>query len=118
MTTFLVLYRWTDVPEEEMEILTLEQGRAAIETRRRWAEQAGSAVVDPGSSLGTARRFTAGAGLSLVDPEFSGYSILQATDADALRALLDSHPFHGEPGVVIDALEIVPIPGILQARDG
>jgi hypothetical protein len=41
-----------------------------------------------------------------------GYSIMQADTADELRSLLESHPHHKAPGAVIEAHQILELPGM------
>ena len=103
MPNYLVLYRSTAAPGEQM-AGTEEEMQASMEAWMAWGAAAGEQLVEFGSpTMPTGD----------VDPGPSGwvggYSILQADDLQALDAVLEGHP-HKAHGV-IEVLEILPMPG-------
>jgi len=105
MTKYLVLYRSGTTAQEQMAQSSPEQAQEGMEAWTRWAEQAGSGVVDLGSPLGVVEP-----GGDTGDP-VGGYSILQAESADALQRLLQGHP-HRAMGGTIETLEFLSMPGM------
>jgi hypothetical protein len=92
MARFLVTYVGGAMPHDP-EIMA--QARAAF---MAWAEQTGSALVDPGAPVRTVAVLASGAPADEVS--VSGYSIIEADDVDAAKALLASHPFLGRGGTL------------------
>ena len=68
-----------------------EEQKQAMEPWMAWAERAGSALVDPGSPLMGGLTLSK-SGSSPSDKGVVGYSILQAEDMQAAKALLGDHP--------------------------
>jgi hypothetical protein len=108
MTKFMVLYRSEMSAREMMGGATPEQAQAGMDAWMNWAAKAGDAIVDMGSPLADAANLGPSGPSS---PHVTGFSILQADSADALRAVLDGHP-HLEMGGSIEILEFLPIPGM------
>ena len=92
MARFLVIYHGSEMPHDP-EIMA--QAKAAFE---RWVEEVGEAVVDPGAPLRMVAQ------VSKDDPgepvDVSGYSIIEAENAEAAVALLQSHPFVARGGIL------------------
>ena len=109
MTKFMVLYRSTVSAQEQMAAGTPEQAQAGMDAWMTWAGKAGDAIVDLGSPL--SEDAWVGPGSAGDSMHITGFSILQAEDADALTAILDGHPQLGMGGS-IEVLEFLPIPGM------
>jgi hypothetical protein len=108
MPKYMILYRSTMSPEEQMG--TPEQAQEGMEAWMQWAGQAGSALVDMGSPLGSvATEGTAGeTGVAVC-----GYSVLEADSVAAVKKTLDEHPHLSAPGgSFIEILEYLPVPGM------
>ncbi len=109
MSKFIVLYR---APQsEDWASATPEEMQKGMEPWMAWAERCGSALVDMGSPLGGGQRLTP-AGDGDAESMILGYSMLEAEDMAAARALLDGHP-HLEwgPNCEIDVYECVQMGG-------
>lgn len=68
-----------------------EEQKQAMEPWMAWAERVGSALVDPGSPLMGGLTLSK-SGSSPSERGVVGYSILQAEDMQAAKALLEDHP--------------------------
>ncbi|WP_306232351.1 YciI family protein [Agrococcus beijingensis] len=109
MPKYLVLYH-ADVSAEQQMQQSPEEGQAEMQEWMAWAESAGQAIVDLGTPLGNGRTVGgSGAGASS-SSTVAGYSMLDAADADAAAALMQSHP-HLKTGT-IEVLEALEIPGM------
>src|SRR5437763_14374549 len=111
MAKFMILYRSSMSATEQMSSGTPEQAQEGMAAWMRWAEKAGSAVVDLGSPLGNTRLVPAGAGSSTGEP-IGGFSIVEADSADDVAKLFDDHPHLQMPGAVIEVLEYLQMPGM------
>ena len=74
-----------------MATASAEDQKKAVEPWMAWAERCGSALVDPGSPLMGGQTLSK-SGSSSSGRGVVGYSILQAEDMEAAKALLVSHP--------------------------
>jgi hypothetical protein len=108
MATYLVLYH-SDVSAEQQMQQSDDDAQASMQEWNEWAGRAGSALVDFGAPVGNARRVSS-AGASSADSTVGGYSIVEASDADAAAALMDGHP-HLKVGT-IEVLEAIDLPGM------
>lgn len=108
MAKFILLYNGPATPMEQM---TPEQGQAVMEKWQAWMGRVGDALIDVGAPMAN--------GEAMVDDgspgtatQLNGYSIVEASDTDAAKALLDDHPFlsdrTGEFSVEIH--ELLPVP--------
>ncbi len=108
MAKFIMLYRGeaTDMgdmsPEEQQEVMA-KWGE--------WMQRVGPALSDVGAPFGP--------GASVVDDgsmaspsSMSGYSIVEAADLDAAKALTSGHPYlsEGKGDYAIDIFELMPVP--------
>ena len=110
MTKFMVLY-WSDVSaRDQMAGATAEQAQAGVDAWMTWAAKAGDAIVDLGAPLADAAYIGAGSAGG-ASGHVTGFSILQAESADAVRSVLDGHP-HLEWGGSIEVLEFLSMPGM------
>jgi hypothetical protein len=95
MAKFLVTYHGAGAPQSE------EEGRQAMAAFMTWADEVGSALVDPGAPLGgSAVVSSAGAANGVAEGPASGYSVIEAEDLAAAAALLRDHPFVGRGGAL------------------
>jgi len=110
MPKFILLYNGPATPQEEM---SEEQSKAAMAKWGEWMEKAKSSIVDIGTPLAN--------GASVVDDgsegtptEMSGYSIVQADNLEAAKALVDGHPFLSDKTgkFSIEIFEMLPVPGM------
>ena len=94
MKKFIVTYHAPASAMEQMAQMataSAEEQKQAVEPWTTWAERCGSALVDPGSPLMGGQTLSK-SGSSPSDKGFVGYSILQAEDMQAAKALLEGHP--------------------------
>ncbi len=92
MARFLVTYHGSGMPDDPELMEQAKQGFLA------WVGQAGSAIVDPGAPLQMVRQVSSGSPETPV--EIGGYSIIEADDADAAAAVLQSHPYVARGGTL------------------
>jgi hypothetical protein len=111
MSKYLVLYRASASPAEQMANATPEQMQAGMDAWMSWSKRAGDSLVDLGAPLGSGRHIDNGSS-SGSDTDVRGFSILQADSADAVFELLRDHPHFQTPGErSIEVLEFMPVPG-------
>ena len=108
MKKFILVFHAPASAMEEMAKMgsaSAQEQKAAMEPWVAWAERAGSALLDQGSPLMGGQTLSA-SGSSTSDKGVVGYSILQAEDMEAAKALLQGHP-HLEwvPGGEIEVYE-------------
>ena len=110
MAKYMVLYRSSTPPRDQMANLSPEQAKAGMEAWMTWAGKAGSAIVDLGApvqSVGSVGK----AGPS--GWPIGGFSILEADSVDGVKKVLDDHPQLSMPGEAsIEILEFLPVPGM------
>lgn len=108
MPKYIMLYRGAAT---DMSQMTQEQSQEEMDRWGAWMGKIGPALADPGAPFGE--------GASVVDDgsdgspvELSGYTIVEADDMDAARALTDGHPYirEGEGNYAIDLFELIPMP--------
>lgn len=92
MARYLVIYHGSEMPHDP-EIMA--QAKAAFE---RWVGEVGAAVVDPGAPLRMVAQVSSSGADEPVD--VSGYSIIEAENAEAAVALLQRHPFVARGGIL------------------
>ena len=91
MAKFVVLYHAPRSAIDKMKDMTPEDIQKGMEPWVAWAAKCGAALVDFGSPLGAGLRLTKG-GASASQNDVTGYSILEAADMDAAKAMLSDHP--------------------------
>src|SRR5215471_13786829 len=95
MAKFLVTYHGSEMSHDP------EAMARAREAFMQWAGQVGSALVDPGAPIQSTRTIAAnGMGDGPADGPYSGWSVIEAPDADAAVNLLRDHPFISRGGVL------------------
>ncbi len=110
MNKFMVLYRSDVSAADQMAGASAEQAQAGMDAWMAWAGKAGEAIVDLGAPLAEAAYIGPGSAGG-ASGHVTGFSILQAESADAVRSVLDGHP-HLEMGGSIEVLEFLSIPGM------
>lgn len=92
MSKFLVTYHGGGMPSDPAE------AAKAREAFGEWLQKAGSAVTDPGAPLQPATQVSNGSPEPRV--AIGGYSVIEATDVEAARQILRSHPFVARGGTL------------------
>jgi len=108
MARFIMVYKGEAT---DMADMTREQMTDVMTKWAEWMEGVGPALSDVGAPFGP--------GASLVDDgslgtavSLTGYSIVEADDMAAAKALADDHPFlsEGKGDYSIDMYELMPVP--------
>lgn len=108
MAKFLILYKGEAT---DMSDMTPEQSQAVMAKWADWMGKVGPAVADIGTPLG--------AGSSVLDNgsegtagSLTGYSIIEASDMEAAKALTDGDPYLSDNDglYAIDIYEMMPVP--------
>ncbi|HEU5418505.1 MAG TPA: YciI family protein [Streptosporangiaceae bacterium] len=89
MTKFIYLYRG---PAAAMSGRTPEQGAARMAAFSAWMQQAGPALIDVGSPFGTSASVRDD-GTEGTARDLTGYTIVEASDLAAAKALTSGLPF-------------------------
>jgi len=107
--SYMLLYNG---PATDMEDMAPEEMQAVMQKWQAWMEGVGDALTDMGAPTAN--------GVAVVDDgsegtptQLNGYSIVQAEDIDAAKALVDGHPFlsAGTGDFSVEIHELMPIPG-------
>jgi len=107
MAKFIYLYRGPATPMSDR---TPEQGAERQAAFGAWMERVGAALVDVGSPFGTSASVrddgTEGTAGDLI-----GYTIVEADDLAAAKALTDGLPFlaNGEGRCAVEIFELLPM---------
>ena len=108
MAKFMMVYKGEAT---DMADMTPKQSQAVMAAWGVWMQKVGAALVDIGTPFGP--------GSSLVDDgstgtaeSATGYSIVEAPDMAAARALADGHPYlsEGNGNYAVDIYELLPVP--------
>ena len=102
MPQYMLLYRG---PQPDMSAMTPEIGKAVMDQWNAWFGKVGSAMKDGGSPV-VPHAHVGKAGATV---DVNGYSIVEASDLSAAKALLSGHPHLADPAHSLDILEITPI---------
>jgi uncharacterized protein YciI len=107
MSKYLFLYRGPATP---MDQFTPEQSAEQLQAWGTWMERLGPALTDAGAPFG-ARDAVAGDGKTATPSDQNGYSIVEAENLAAARALTDKHPFltAGDTRFSVEIFELVPM---------
>ena len=108
MSKFLYLYRG---PATAMDDFTPEQGAEQARAWGEWMGKVGPALADGGAPFG-ARAAVSDDGTSPEPSDQNGYTIVEADDLAAARALTAGHPFlaEGKGRFSIEIFELAPMP--------
>lgn len=107
MPSFMFLYRG---PQPDMAAMTPEIGKAVMDEWNAWFGTVGEAMKDGGTPLMPGGNVGSGSGEKPVDA--NGYSVVEAADLAAAKALLNGHPHLKDPKNSVDVLELMPVPGM------
>ena len=110
MKKFMLLYLAPQPAEEHMSA-DPEEMKKTMEPWMAWKEKYGDAIVDFGVPLGKGANVGKGGG-SDRKTQVGGYSIIQAENIDAAKALVVDHPFLMGEGASVEVLEMMPVPGM------
>ena len=108
MPKFMMVYKGEAT---DMSDMTQEQAAEVMVKWGAWMQKVGPALSDIGTPFGP--------GASIVDDgttgtatSLTGYSIVEAADMGAARALADGHPYlsEGNGNYAIDVYELMPVP--------
>ena len=91
MKKFIVIYHAGAASWDLMKDASPEDMQKGMEQWMAWAAKCGDGLVDMGSPLGGGQRLSR-SGSSPSDRGVIGYSVLQAEDMEAAKALLAEHP--------------------------
>lgn len=95
MARFLVTYHAGEMPHDPESML---QAREAF---MQWAGKTGDALVDAGAPVQSTRTVSSeGTQDGPAEGPFSGWSVIEAADAQAAADILSDHPFIGRGGVL------------------
>lgn len=110
MKKFMILYNGPATPAEQM---APEKVQEVMSAWKVWMEKIGNAMVDMGTPLAD--------GVAVVDDGttgvatlLSGYSVIQAEDMEAAKALVADHPFLSDKTgkFSVEVHEMLPVPGM------
>ncbi|HUA13030.1 MAG TPA: YciI family protein [Candidatus Sulfotelmatobacter sp.] len=107
MKKFILLYKGPATPMDQM---SEEQNKTQMQAWQAWAGKAGSGLVDMGSPMANGSAVVDD-GSSSTASDLNGYSIIQAEDMNAAKAMLEGHPFLSDKSgkFSIEVFELVPI---------
>ncbi|MBD77787.1 MAG: hypothetical protein CL840_02445 [Crocinitomicaceae bacterium] len=92
MSKFIVIYHAPAEAMEAMAMATPEEKAEGMKPWMAWAERCGAQLLDMGAPLMGGQRLSPDGSSSPSTKEVTGYSILEAENMDAAKALLDGHP--------------------------
>lgn len=107
MKKFMILYMAPVSAEQQMNV-TPEEMKKGMEPWLAWFKKCGKAIVDQGNPLGNGVHVTK-KGSSKGETQVTGYSIVQANDIEAAKAMVKDHPHFMLPKASIEVLEIMPM---------
>jgi hypothetical protein len=107
MKKFMILYQAPVAAEQQMNV-SPEEMKKGMEPWNVWFKKYGKCIVDMGAPLGKGMHFSK-RGSSKGKTELTGYTIVQAEDMDAVKAMVEGHPHFMLPKSTIEVLEIMPM---------
>jgi hypothetical protein len=107
MKKFMILYMAPVAAEEQMNV-SPEEMKKGMEPWLAWFKKQGKAIVDNGGPLGKGMHFDK-AGNSKGKLQVTGYTIVQAEDMEAVKAMVKGHPHFMLPKASIEVLELMPM---------
>lgn len=107
MSKYIYLYRGPATP---MEAFTPEQAAEQARAWGEWMGRVGPALADGGAPFGS-RAAVSDDGSAPAPSDQNGYTIVEADNLDAARALADGHPFlaEGKGRFSIEIFELMPM---------
>lgn len=109
MPSYMLLYRG---PMPDMSNTTPEMGKAVMDQWNAWFGKVGSAMKEGGTPLMPGGNVPGAGGKGEPPADVNGYSIIEADNLDAAKALLDGHPHLTDPKNSVDVLEFMPLPSM------
>jgi hypothetical protein len=116
MKKFCAIYLGT--PEALEQWKKLDEGtrkqreQQGMKAWQDWANRNKAAIIDIGSPLGKTKRADA-SGIRDTSNAMTAWTVVQAESHDAAAKLFENHPhFTIFPGVAIEVMECLPIPGM------
>jgi hypothetical protein len=103
----MILYMAPVAAEAQMNV-SPEEMKKGMEPWLAWYNKCGKAIVDAGAPLGKGTCVDK-KGAAKGKTEVTGYTIVQAKDADAAKAMVSDHPHLMMPKASIEILEIMPM---------
>jgi hypothetical protein len=107
LNKYMILYMAPVSAEAQMKV-SPEEMKKGMEPWTAWQKKNGKAIVDMGAPLGKGVCYDK-KGSSKGKTEITGYSIVQAKDMDAVKAIIANHPHLMMPKASIEVLEIMPM---------
>ena len=93
--------------EQQMKV-SPEEMKKGMEPWMAWQKKCGKAIIDFGQPLGNGTCFDK-KGPAKSQSQVTGYSIIQAKDMEAAKAIITDHPHLMMPKASIEILEIMPM---------
>jgi hypothetical protein len=113
MKKFIVLYHAPIDAMKQMASVPKEMQAKGMEAWMQWAKKCGSNLVDLGTPLTNGEALLPNGQSKTSDKNVAGYSVLQAENLDAAKALLQGHPHLGwNAECSIEVHEVMPLPGM------
>ncbi len=108
MKKFIAIYHAAPEAMAQMSEATPEQKNEGMKHWMAWKEKAGNAVLDFGAPLMGGIAIDTSGTKTTSTKQVSGYSIVQAEDAEAAQALFNGHPhLHWHPTASVELHEFV-----------
>ena len=108
MKRFIAIYHAAPEAMAQMTKATPEQKAEGMKYWLTWKEQVGNALIDFGSPLMGGIAISPSGDKTSSSKQVSGYSIVQAENAEAAQALFNGHPhLHWHPTASIEVHECV-----------
>lgn len=92
MSKFIVLYHAPMEAMAAMADVSPEQREEGMKAWMTWAEKCGSGLVELGTPLMGGQAVKPDGSSSASEKQVCGYSVLEAENMDAAKALLEGHP--------------------------
>lgn len=114
MKKFLVTYHAPADAMRRPEDITPEQQAAGMKLWMDWFAKAGSHVIEMGAPLVNSQSQSVDGSFTPGVRQFSGYSIIQAEDMDAAKAMMEGHPHTSgwSQDATLEIHEVAPMPGM------
>lgn len=107
MKKFMILYMAPVSAEVQMNV-SPEEMKKGMEPWNVWYKKCGKSIVDMGAPLGKGVCIDK-KGAAKSQSQVTGYTIVQAKDIDAAKAMVTDHPHFMIPKASIEVLEIMPM---------
>jgi len=103
----MILYMAPVSAEQQMNV-SPEEMKKGMEPWMAWFKKAGAALVDAGTPLGGGMHYTKNESSKSMT-EIAGYSIVQAENMDAVKAMIADSPHFMMPKASIEVFEMIPM---------